>query len=457
MGLRSPLEQLFDEVIDRGLCTHCGTCAGLSSGGLALSQTRAGMLPVRPADGSFELPPEAVEACPGRGLNYPSLTKFVFGRQPGNWLLGNYEDIWVGHSNSAALRRNGSSGGVITHTLAYLLQEGRIDGAVVLRHGFPEPWLSSPIIATTLDEIIASSQSVYVPVPVNAILQQMDEFPGRLAYVGLPDQVASLRRLQQLGHRGAKKVKYVIGPYVGTLIYLQGLESFLSSSGIGGLKDVKSLQYRAGEWPGNLVVESRDGRRIQAKKFYYNYLIPFYITKSTLYSPDFANELTDLSIGDAWSPEYEAKGAGFSVVIARSPAAAEIMGEMRVKGMLELEELPLNKALEMHGHMLDFKKRGSYIRMSWRKATGRIVPDYGIKPINIPLSRYLVEGVISGVILACQTRLARFVVGLVPLAIIGPLFDGLRKTWKWLSKPTKRRALMDLTFEPTDTPREVET
>ena len=447
----SPLEQLFAEVIDQGLCTHCGTCAGLSRGGLTLRQTRAGMLPARPADGSVELPPEAVEACPGRGLKYPALTEFVFGKQPENWLLGNYEDIYIGHSNSAALRRNGSSGGVITHMLAYLLQAGRIDGAVVLRHGFPEPWLSSPIIATTVDEILASSQSVYVPVPVNAVLQKVDQFQGRLAYVGLPDQVASLRRLQQLGHRGAKKVKYVIGPYVGTLMYLRGLESFLSSNGINGLQEVKSLRYREGEWPGNLMVESRDGRMIQAKKFYYNYLIPFYITKSTLYSPDFANELTDLSVGDAWSPEYEAKGAGFSVVVVRSPAAAEIIGEMRAKGMLELKDLPLKKALEMHGHMLDFKKRGSFIRMSWRKATGGRVPDYGLRPINIPLSRYLAEAVISGVILACQTRMARFAIEMVPLAIIGPLFDSLRKTWKWLSKPTKRRALFDLEFEPTDT------
>jgi len=415
------------------------------------------MLPTHPPDGSVELPPEAFEACPGRGLNYPELTKFVFGTQPENWLFGNYEDIWLGYSNSAGIRRSGSSGGVITHTLAYLLQTGRIDGAVVLRHGFPEPWLSSPIIATTVDEILASSQSVYVPVPVNTILQQMDHFQGRLAYVGLPDQVASLRRLQQLGHSGAKKVKYVLGPYVGTLIYLRGLESFLSSNGIDDINNVKSLRYRAGEWPGNLVVESRDGRKIQAKKFYYNYLIPFYITRSTLYSPDFSNELTDLSVGDAWSPEYEQKGGGFSVVVARSPAAAEILGEMRAKGLLELEELPLMKALEMHGHMLDFKKRGSYIRMSWRKAMGGKVPDYGLRPSNIPLSRYLVEFIISGVMLACQTRIARFAVGRVPLAIIGPLFDSFRKSWKWLSKPTKRRALYDLTFEPTDSPRSEQT
>ena len=452
-GSGSCLEQLFAEVIDQGLCTHCGTCAGLSKGGLSLKQTRSGIVPVRPTDESVELPPEALEACPGLGINYAAMADFVFGKQPDNWLMGNYENIWLGHSNSAKLRLNGSSGGVITHTLAYLLQEGRIDGAIVLRHGFPQPWLSSPTIATNVDEILASSQSVYVPVPVNTILQQVDQFDGRLAYVGLPDQVASLRRLQQLGHSGARKVKYVIGPYVGTLMYLTALESFLSSNGVDGLEDVESLRYRAGDWPGYLEIQTRDGREVRAKKFYYNYLIPFYITKSTLYSPDFTNELTDLSVGDAWSPEYEAKGEGFSVVVVRSPAAAEIMGEMRAKGMLDLTELPLESALEMHGHMLDFKKRGAYIRISWSKALGAKVPDYGLRPINIPRSRYAVEVFITGVILACQTRLARFAIELMPIAIVGPLFNMLRKTWKWLSKPTKRRALLDVAFERTDSLR----
>ncbi|MCZ7666239.1 MAG: Coenzyme F420 hydrogenase/dehydrogenase, beta subunit C-terminal domain [Chloroflexi bacterium] len=33
---------------------------------------------------------------------------------------------------------------------------------------------------------------------------------------------------------------------------------------------------------------------------------------------DFTNELSDISVGDAWHPRYEAQGAGFSVVAART-------------------------------------------------------------------------------------------------------------------------------------------
>ncbi len=68
--------------------------------------------------------------------------------------------------------------------------------------------------------------------PVNTILPQMEAFEGRLAYVGLPDQVAALRRLQAAGHPGALKVDYVLGPYVGTIMYFAAIESFLRSNGV---------------------------------------------------------------------------------------------------------------------------------------------------------------------------------------------------------------------------------
>src|SRR4030067_1236155 len=109
------------------------------------------------------------------------------------------------------------------------------------------------------------------------------------------------------------------------MIYLEGLKSFLSPQGVSALRQVQSVRYRAGEWPGYLEVLTIGGRTIRARKFYYNYLIPFYVTRSTLYSVDFANELTDLSVGDAWAPELETRGGGHSVGVVRTAAAAALV------------------------------------------------------------------------------------------------------------------------------------
>jgi coenzyme F420 hydrogenase subunit beta len=439
--------RLKNEIVETGLCTHCGTCAGLSDGAIVMHRTDRGPVPIESEAFSQMENETALLACPGYGVDYPSLWQWLYNHKPDNYLLGNFQKIFLGYSKNEAIRRGASSGGVITHALIHLLETKLIDGAVVLRHGHPEPWLSSPAIVKTKDDLIAASQSVYIPSPVNTILGEMQAFDGKLAYVGLPDQVASLRRLQQLGHPGAMKVQYVLGPYVGTSMYLGAIESFLRSNGVKSLQEILELRFREGEWPGYLQIKTRSGKVIRSKKFYYNYLIPFYLTTSSLLSVDFTNELTDLSVGDAWHPDLEAQGEGFSIVIARTPEGKALMDEMQQDGKLHLEEIAAEETLTMHGHMIEFKKRGSFIRIGMRRFFGLAVPSFGYQPERIPLSRKLVEGFIVLALLLGRTPLARRLVEWIPLQILGPLFNVLRHAWKRISKPTKRKGLAEVPYK----------
>jgi coenzyme F420 hydrogenase subunit beta len=438
--------RLQADVIEPGLCTHCGLCAGLSQGSVAMVETAQGPQP-QGVNGAAHVPEIVYQACPGRGLNYPELNQSVFGRQPDNWLVGCYENVYIAYSDVPDVRRRGASGGVITQTLLYLLRQGLIDGAVVAKQGQPQPWEAEAIIAQTDAEILACSQSIYRPVPVNAALAQMENFDGRLAYVGLPDQVAALRKLQQLEHPAALKVDYVLGPYTGTNMYFESIMSYLRSNGIRDVEEITDLKYREGEWPGHLQIKTRSGKVLRAEKFYYNYLIPFYITRHTLLSVDFTNELTDISVGDAWSPRYEAERKGFSVTVARSKKGDDLLQQMATAGVLALEPVALDDAMAMHGHMIDFKKRGAFIRMNWRKAAGKPIPDYGYRPKHIPLSRKLVEVVLTLIFLGSGNPISRRIVEHIPINVIGPLFNTLRKSWKDASKPVKRKGLREVEFE----------
>lgn len=447
-GPRIPFRRLQERVIAPGLCTHCGTCVGLSGGALEFQETDAGPLPV-PREGSGpnpSLPAAALDTCPGKGLDYPSLSRFVFGEPPGDWLAGHVKRPYIAYATDSQIRRSGASGGVITQIMLSLLEDGQVDGVVTLRHGEPRPWLSRPVIARSPEAIRAGSQSVYVPVPVNTILDQIDGSSGPLAYVGLPDQVASLRRLQQLGDPRAEMIRFVVGPYVGTSMYSGAIRSFLRAHGIRSLEEVDAIRYREGEWPGHLMVRTKQGRVLRSPKFHYNYLIPFYITRACLLTMDFTNELTDISVGDAWSPEYEARGAGYSVVLARSPQAVELIADLAERGSLHVEQVPLQEALSMHGHMLDFKKRGAYVRAQARRLIGLPAPDFGLRPARVPLSRVAVELIISGLFVVGRTRAARWLIERLPIGLLGPLFDTLRKWWKDLSKPVKRRGLWQQEF-----------
>ncbi|MCE9616335.1 MAG: Coenzyme F420 hydrogenase/dehydrogenase, beta subunit C-terminal domain [Lentisphaerae bacterium] len=442
----SVVERLNRNVIAAGICTGCGACVALApTGGAALIETAEGPLP-RFAP-SAALPDLAWDVCPGRGVPYAALYRAHYGCVPDNWLAGCFEAVRTGYAADPVIRRNGASGGVTTQVLTHLLDTGRIDAAIVVRQGVPEPERASPVVARTAAEIQAAAQSVYIPVAVLSILAQLQ--PGlRYAMTCLPDQAAVLRRLQQAGHPAARQIRYVLGPYTGTALAPGAIACYLRSKGVRpGTDPVASLKWRAGEWPGYMEIVLASGKVFRTPKVYYNFLIPFFVTQASLQGMDFANEFCDLSVGDAWSPRFEALGGGHSVIVTRTKEMESIIREMESQGLLVTEAADPLRTLEMHGHMLDFKKRGSYIRNQVRRRLGLRAPDHGLRPVPLPASRVAVELVIMLLFAVGRTRVARWCVAHIPERVIGPLFNRLRLGWKALSKPTKRKGLGTLAMQ----------
>ena len=218
-----------------------------------------------------------------------------------------------------------------------------------------------------------------------------------------PTKLPRSASFKKENHPSVKNIRYIIGPYVGTQMYFESIRSFLRSNGIESEHEIFNLKYRSGEWPGKLRIELKNGRILEADKFHYNYLIPFYVTSSSLQAVDFTNELTDISVGDAWSPKYEKEGKGFSVILSRSEVGENILNNMMNEELLYGEEITIDEALDMHGHMIDFKKRGSFLRNK-RKT---VQPFYGYEPIEIPMARKVVERILQVAFCIGGTNLAR--------------------------------------------------
>ncbi len=440
-------EKLIKSVVNQGLCTHCGTCIALAQGKLGIASDDEGIIPKIEGDGIIEN--IVYDACPGKGLNYPELFLQVQKSLPDNFMIGPYLEGYIAYSNDESIRRQGASAGILSHVLIHLLESGKIQGAIVCKMDEEKPWNPKVYIAGTKAEILESAQSIYQPVPVNLILKDTAKHKGTLAMVGLPDQLASIRYLQKKEHPSVKNIAYLIGPYVGINMTVRAVHSFIRSNGVKNLDAIKSLDYRAGEWPGYLKIVTKDHRVFKAEKFYYNYLLPFYATRHSLLSVDFSNELADISVGDAWHPAFEKERKGFSVVVIRSSKGREIFDQLKTDASINAEKLEPADVLDMHGHMFDFKKRGAFIRIKFRKLFFRHCPDYGYVPEKISVSRYFVEIFIWGVFLLCQNRMARTLVRYIPVNVIGYVFNKIRIGWKSVSKPTKRKGIKDQVFRLT--------
>ena len=442
---------LKKQVVDKGICVGCGACVALMGG--KMDGSNGGVIPVF-ASGSISEKNSKIAylACPGLGIHYPSLYRSHYGMLPSNWLLGEVIKTRIGYASNRAIRENGASGGVITQTLSYLLESNYIDIAIVVKQSVLKVDEAGVIFAKSSNEILSAAQSVYTPVSTLDILSKLQ--PGlKYAITCLPEQAAALRVMQSQGHGPANQIEYVLGPYTGTAINPGAIRCLLRSNKVKDGDEITSLKWRAGIWPGYLEIKTKSGRIVRSKKVYYNFLIPFFITQTSLQSMDFFNEFSDLSVGDAWSPKYEKLGAGFSVITTRSEKMESIVKEMINNQLLTVEDIDINKASEMHGHMLDFKKRGGFIRNQWRRYLGLKSPDYGLIIKDMPFSRYVVEIVISGVFFVCRNPFSRKILEFIPESIIGPFFNKSRLIWKNLSKPTKRKGLSSLNISEEDNGR----
>lgn len=413
------------------LCNRCGTCVGLSQGKIVFEDKTGKYQPKLVAQIDDQLVDTIWNACSGKYFDFPKHRELFYkDASCFHSFIGAYEQIGIGYSCDPNIRKAGASGGIISAVLIWLLRKKMIDGAVVLGMSESEPWLTQAYIATSEEEILNGAQSKYIISSTNDILPEIEKFDGKLAYIGIPGQVQSIRKLQVMNHPSVKNIEYIFGPFYGNTLHFSSIKSFLRTYGEKDYHDITKLYFRYGEWPGKMRVELKSGRVIELKKFHANYLIPFHILRNSLYCTDLTNEYTDISGGDAWAPVYEERGKGFSMIISRSKKGDEILRMMQEDGSLSFTPVAEHDAIVMQSHGCDFKKRGSFIRIKFRKLMCKSVPDYGYQISGFAFSRYLMEMIISSLFVFMGTGFARWAVEQFKPSFIGGIFEKTRTVWK---------------------------
>lgn len=433
------------EVIDAGLCTRCGSCVGVcKEQAISIPDPLGDSLPE--LKGNCTNNGACYAGCSGKTVLWPKLNRQVFGQDSHDYLIGQTRAIYVGFARDEQVRQGGASGGIVSAISIYLLENRLVDGVVTLVDSQAEPYRAAPQIVTDRAGVLAAAQSRYSISPVNTIFQELRGRQGNFAYVGLPCQVHSLRKLQAMDIEDVRNIKYIIGAYCGNILHFDSVRSFLRRQGIKDMSQVASLKYRAGAWPGRMEVRLKDGRIYGLEKFYANYLIPFYIMQRCLLCTDLTNEFTDISVGDGWSPAYEARQKGWSIVLGRTHTGADLLAGMQETGRIELHPISNEAAVNMHSHGLDLKKRGAFLRIQARAGKGLATPEYGYHLEHASLLRRVQESLIDSLFHLCSFELARRLIDLVPVEWVGRAFKLFRKVWIRSTRSTKRSGLLQTRF-----------
>jgi coenzyme F420 hydrogenase subunit beta len=347
-------------------CTGCGTCAGICpTEFLAMSFSSDGVY--RPTGIDNRTCSDCgmcTKVCPGIVWDLPLNNK----EQPDDLLhsdkLGEYVSCYAGFANDDTIRRNASSGGIVTAILLDLLENKIIDGAIVVRTKQSHPLCAEMFIARTKEEILAASKSKYIPVNLEGALKSMRMHSNqRYAMVGLPCHIQGIRKAQLLGFHGNKQIVLTIGLFCGHGASVE-LTRFIMKKYCVAEDDLIHVEYRSGRWPnyGYLFKTENSHVFIPFKKsaietaWCYNFFTP----KRCLICRDLTAESADISCGDAWLPEFtdnndNSKG-GWSVLICRNKNWEKYLDNCNKEGRLNLQRLQSEKVERSQRSALISKK-----------------------------------------------------------------------------------------------------
>jgi coenzyme F420 hydrogenase subunit beta len=345
-------------VVKDGLCTGCGTCAGLCLANaveMVIDQKKGVYIPVID-NAKCTGCGLCVKVCPGNEVDFKQLNQEIFGKQPEDPLLGNYLNCYTGHANDHDIRYNCSSGGVVTALLIYALENKIIDGALVTRMKKDKPLEPEPFIARTREEIYEARGSKYCPVPANIALREILNAKGKYAIIGIPCQIQGVLKAERILKSLKENITLKLGLFCGHMPTFYWTKLILKS--IGMEKEIiTKFQYRGFGWPGEIFVETANKtQKFLSLSYASSHYGPFCYHHRCNLCYDHVSELADLSCGDAWLPGFSQDKLGTSLVICRTKRGKDYLISAESQRIIKINISGSNKVIESQRNGIYFKK-----------------------------------------------------------------------------------------------------
>ncbi len=373
------------------LCHRCGSCVGICpTKVLGRDENEFPFVENLDACTDCDL---CVKVCPGDEFNVASVAAKQFGHVPDYGdMHGHFENAYLSFAKDPELRKNSTSGGLITGLLLHLLESGKIDGAVVVASDDDEKWKGKPIIARTREELLSSTKSKYAISPTNAVFEEIRLTPGRYAVVGLPCQIHGFHKAAELDKRIRERVVLTIGLFCHAAVEHEPMQEIWSKI----VKDeehtgkVARFISRVGKHPGTPYVEFENGDMrpvyFPEKRGYrpssmeiINILYRLYTPPRCLTCYDSTSEFADIAVGDPWLPPpaddidfYE----GYSFALSRTAAGEKALSAALAADTIELRRLDPDIA-RTSNTMMGVEKRWRAFRViETHRRQGKAIPNY---------------------------------------------------------------------------------
>jgi len=239
----------------------------------------------------------------------------------------------IARATDANIRQKATDGGVVTALLLHLFKSGRIDGAIVTKQ--TGPFMREPFLALSEEDILSAagfffdtSQGMKSFSDYYLTYSQIREFHPliqkglqRVAFVGTPCQIKSVRRMQTLNIIPSDSIKFCLGLFCsGNFVFGEKEQEKLAK--IGGFKfeDVKKINIKE-----DLIVQLNSGEIKTVMLDELEFMKRF----ACYFCPDYSAEYADVSFGGIGAAD------GWTTVISRTLEGRAMVADARSKKAIE--------------------------------------------------------------------------------------------------------------------------
>lgn len=375
----------LEPVVGGGYCIGCGACAAVDPSiriGFNKHRQFQATLPSEVAgDGSA-----AASVCPfaSGNPNETDLGKELYGATADfDPKIGHHLATYAGWVEESDFRSAGSSGGMGSWVLCELLGRGLVDRVALVEASEPnaagDPLFRYTVVSTP-DEVRKNAKSRYHPIELSGIVRMMLDHDERYAVVGIPCFLKALRLLCRQQPVLRKRVAFTVGLVCGHLKSAAFGELLAWQVGIKP-QELRAIDFRR-KIPGERssqygitargLVDGREETRFGANRdlFGSNWGLGFFKYKACEFCDDVMAELADITIGDAWLPEYEDDDRGTNVIVVRQPELLKMCREAADSGRIHLDPLSTDRVVASQAGGFRHRRDGLAYRLHLTQAVG---------------------------------------------------------------------------------------
>lgn len=356
------------EIVGSCLCYGCGTC-NVICGHLAITMQY---------DNIGRLYPIIDEAkCTNCGLCYihcPSLDlKEIQLPNTDDKYIGHVDNVYIGKATDKRIYKNSQSGGLVTATVKYLLESGKIDAAIMCRVEDAVEYAPKAVVVKSPEELYSCQKSSYVPIDIVSALKDAQKYSS-IAVVGTGCHIQGIRALRNFNKKYRKKIKYTLGLICDRTLCKTVTDVLYGDYFKGVPKKMiwrdKSIDYKHAR----LLIQNANKEVFEIPQWKRFALKDPFTNPRCRICFDKLNTGADIVFGDPWGMNNVDWKGGMSVVLIRSKEGTDIISDMIAHCLIEMREAPLKEVIT--GQHIEKRKRDVSTVLAYYQRKKWLVPSY---------------------------------------------------------------------------------